>query len=353
MGTKTTREHSETSCCLLGPLFFDLINKDILLYQIFPFLDIKSIINFFSINKQLCEFSQDDSFWESYFEYYCVSPFNDTKIRNICLELLGSDKEIKNYNRINKPENYWNEEMTSKILNKEMTWKERTIEMSRFRFNSTKYPKPQQFKDENNWETHNSRVLFTNNNRTIENDQRILKGWWETIIAHKKLTCGNVYYWAIYLDKFSKQITSNMWMLLIGVDFLTNLTRNERNDDVHYTIGNSKNFIENSSKQYGFGYCVRTDSPLRNGQTSYTEVDINTQNDVIGLKFEWKENSFPEIVIYRRDGGIVKVISDHRPPNDTVFYPAVSLVNQQSVTILPWNGDLNRLFNANEIMRQF
>ncbi|KAG2386288.1 hypothetical protein C9374_002734 [Naegleria lovaniensis] len=194
-----------------------------------------------------------------------------------------------------------------------------------------------------------SKILFTNRNHSMRVMHTRLCGDWETCVANKKLERGITYYWCVHLTTYDEENANNAWAVLVGVDNLPNQPRDQDSSSMHYWLG------RHPSK--GFGYCVASDS----FNNSYNAAKLNKQGDVIGVEYfhhpilnevrmkiyvkngcEERNHSFS----YRdtRDGDDDNETELTRSQkNEITFRPAVSVVSRMSVSIFPWDGNVETL----------
>ncbi|KAG2386454.1 hypothetical protein C9374_002198 [Naegleria lovaniensis] len=234
-----------------------------------------------------------------------------------------------------------------------------------------------------NDEEHVSKVLLTNDFHSFYNAHSILKGCWETVCCEHRLLCLpnsatikstlqtanqvpkiTSYHWMVHLTQYTVS-PDNSWNLLIGVDNLFNPSRTPSSTDVHYAIGSTLDSEDQiyvkpkkTSKQEphavskGIGYCVQSDAPLVNGDTSYTFKNTNTEGDVLGISFYFTPPETITFKVFGRSNNeksrdqvveLCVVSAEISTLHSPKFYPSVSLTAGQCVTLLPWNGDSNVL----------
>lgn len=248
--------------------------------------------------------------------------------------------------------------------------------------------------EESHDEDHVSKILLTNDFHSFYNAHTILRGCWETVCSKHELLCvsknsstesndlqthqgSNItcYHWMAHLTQYSAT-PENSWNILLGVDNFFNPARTSSSMDIHYTIGTRLHDDEqiyvnktNSSLQQtpypisnGIGYCVQTDAPLLNGNTSYSFMDTNDEGDLFGISFYFTPPDTITLKIFGKGRNAEQscerveemcVVNTQIPtdPSTPIFYPAVSLTSGQCVTLLPWNGDLDVLLRHVKALR--
>jgi hypothetical protein len=175
---------------------------------------------------------------------------------------------------------------------------------------------------------------FANNFYTIKNVQ-VSDNWWETFRTRKALTPGRVYAWEIYIDQLVKH-QANTWWILVGIEtplfpFASQL---HYEDVIGYNAQKHKGLALN----IGTGQIIHAAS-----YQPYFDPEVMggpiTAGDVIGVKVDMRPNPKSdssltiEFFRNRKSLGVVK-----RHIQGDLFYPTVSLVNGQKVTIRYWNG---------------
>jgi len=175
---------------------------------------------------------------------------------------------------------------------------------------------------------------FANNFRTIKNVQ-VSDNWWETFRTRKAITPGRVYSWELCIDTLVKH-QANTWWILVGIETpLFPFASQLHYEDV---IG------YNAQKHKGIGLNVGTGQVIHSATYQpYFDPELMggpfVVNDVIGVKVDMrhskKNDNTASIEFFknRKSLGVVK-----RPIHGDLFYPTVSLVNGQKVTIRYWNG---------------
>ncbi|KAL9658408.1 hypothetical protein ABK040_015727 [Willaertia magna] len=186
----------------------------------------------------------------------------------------------------------------------------------------------------------NSIIGYFNGNHTVMACHKKPRGNWETIIANKECTVGNIYYWTIHLTRYEPKNSGNAWTILIGVDDLLNCNRNNQTkQDLHYRFG--------AGKSNGFGYGIKPDDYVTSKRgCSYSESNVNNVNDYVGVCFDFRNYKNIKLTFYinngegKRENSIDLEVEDE---NTLIFRPAVSIVGWQGVSILPWDGNVEVL----------
>jgi len=175
---------------------------------------------------------------------------------------------------------------------------------------------------------------FANNFRTIKNVQ-VSDNWWETFRTRKAITPGRVYSWEICIDQLVKH-QANTWWILVGIETpaFPYATQLHYEDVIGY----------NAQKHKGIGLNIGTGQVIH-AATYQQHFDPETMGgpivagDVIGIKVDMRHNkknnntSTIEFFRNRKSMGTVK-----KQIHGDIFYPTVSLVNGQRITIRYWNG---------------
>jgi hypothetical protein len=175
---------------------------------------------------------------------------------------------------------------------------------------------------------------FSNNFRTIKNTQ-VSDNWWETFRTRKAITPGRIYSWEICIDQLVKH-QANTWWILIGIETpsFPYATQLHYEDVIGY----------NAQKHKGIGLNIGTGQIIHAASyTPYYDPEAMggtiSVGDVIGVKVDMrhtkKNNNTATIEFFRnrKSMGAVK-----RAIQGDIFYPTISLVNGQKVTIRYWNG---------------
>jgi hypothetical protein len=137
------------------------------------------------------------------------------------------------------------------------------------------------------WDTlavHKSRyVLYSNDNRSVENPQDPNSSYWATARTRKLLKPGGYYCWDFVLDKF-KRASHNLWWIIVGVETPNFPFQNQNGDDV----------IGYQSHHHGVGLiigrCEISHRGLRFKDNSLPSINIE-QGDIIRIEFDMRMSS--------------------------------------------------------------
>jgi len=166
---------------------------------------------------------------------------------------------------------------------------------------------------------------FSNHFRTVRNVQTT-DNWWETFRTKKAIVPGHLYYWEVCIDHLVKH-QANTWWVLMGVEtpLFPYATQLHYEDVIGY----------NATKHKGIGLNVGTGQVIHAANYDpYIPAESINAGDIIGVKVDYrgKEGTI-EFFKNRKSLGVVG-----RKLTAELYYPTVSLVNGQKVTIRNWNG---------------
>jgi hypothetical protein len=164
-----------------------------------------------------------------------------------------------------------------------------------------------------------------NGNRTIsQSDEH-----WETVKANRCLTPGQVHKWEFIIDYLDSMETKNAYLIVMGVDNeqFPYLKQNRYSDicGVHnstgfsYNLGIKKKYYESKRAEYEF---------LLN-----TEIKFKT-SDRIKIIVDARNASSSSMKLYL-NGMHFSTFASINLETNGLFYPAISLIRRQIVTIRP------------------
>ncbi|KAL0483849.1 SPRY domain-containing SOCS box protein [Acrasis kona] len=166
---------------------------------------------------------------------------------------------------------------------------------------------------------------FSNHFRTVRNVQNT-DNWWETFRTKKAIVPGHLYTWEVCVDHLAKH-QANTWWILIGVEtpMFPYATQLHYEDVIGY----------HATKHKGIGLNIGTGQVIHAANYDpYIDAESIAAGDIVGVKVDYRGSEGTiEFFKNRKSLGVVK-----RKLTGEIYYPTVSLVNGQKVTIRYWNG---------------
>lgn len=230
-------------------------------------------------------------------------------------------------------------------------WKNEMIKMCSLKFDS-------------GMKVNQRKCVYSNYDRTAFNSHSLNSNWWETIRVKKELLPGNVYYWYIYIDKLI-QCPENLWWIMIGVEVPDFNWSNQDHwvDVIGYSNYKGSCLICGPMKKRYIGQEIsikrETDDTITTGDTIYVKFDMTNsseENDIILERLKSLANGdlnkyLSDVESYQKNNNRIlgaslefwrngkyiegsKIVGISRQ----LFYPTVSIVHRQQVTIGYWNG---------------
>lgn len=230
-------------------------------------------------------------------------------------------------------------------------WKNEMIKMYNLKFDSE-------------MKVQRCKCVYSNYDRTVFNSHELSSNWWETVRVKKELLPGNVYCWYIYIDKLI-QCPENLWWVMIGVEIPEFNWSNQDHwvDVIGYSNYKGSCLICGPMKKRYIGREIsikrEPDDTIKTGDTIYVKFDMthsSKENDVILEQFKSLANGslekyLSDVETYQKNNNTILGASLEFWKNGKyiegskifgisrqLFYPTVSIVHEQQVTIGYWNG---------------
>jgi hypothetical protein len=209
-------------------------------------------------------------------------------------------------------------------------WRDEYRELVTFRFDSMSCDKCRE-------------MIYSNNNRSAENPQKPTSGYWATTRGQKLLKPGNRYQWTFTLETFSRD-SHNTWWIMVGVE----------NTDFPFQSQQGNDVIGYQSQHGGaaliIGPCTFTHKGDRQTPPKYVQL---ASGDCVGVVLDMTNSSgksdtnTASIEFYHitesQCNRIIKATIPAKP-----YYPAVSMNQNQKVTIGPWPARSS--YSANKVV---
>ncbi|KAF0984105.1 hypothetical protein FDP41_008020 [Naegleria fowleri] len=165
---------------------------------------------------------------------------------------------------------------------------------------------------------HNDVATHLNHSVMASND-----GFWKSYFVNYAIQQNVVECWSILLTKFSKEVDTNAWSILVGVKS---------------NVPDSTEPLETYTR---FGYCVKSNAPVLHGKTSYQVSTANKEGQLIGFKSRVRGSNI-DLHVYLADGKVHRV--EYSEYAGSTCRPVVSVVcGRHVVSVLPWDGNPNTL----------
>jgi hypothetical protein len=191
---------------------------------------------------------------------------------------------------------------------------------------------------------------FTNHGHTVENLRTMDDNKWELVRVNKPMTAGNVYYFEVVIDAMIST-GGNVWMSIVGV-------QSDNGDPAVWKKQGVDSFGPwLTNKGVGCGLILWDGEWISNGgfrkldNYQITRHPMTKSGDVIAFKFDMRqETMLPEATVLINGEFLMSTPYSHSSiPISDVYYPAVSLINKQRLSIYGGWTRTRELLKKNKI----
>ncbi|KAL9644891.1 hypothetical protein ABK040_012761 [Willaertia magna] len=312
------------------------IDENIFYFIIFEYLDDRSLADLSLTCKsffKLIEGNEEYNIWKLKFNNY-LNLFLQNKVIPLVrengddqiLSLKEEDKLIVINDRISKFLNNYKNKMFQNL---------KQLNTDKIKYMLLKYKcifkKPSK-------ESINSTYIYPyyNNYHTLTS---IDQNFWRTFYSNLIFKPKNIYYCCILLSYFNQEAEhySNAWQILIGVEPFYDAPFIET-----WMSSGGEDYNGEGDLELGFGYCVKSDAVVENGNTSYQVKTVNDGGDCIGIKIDWMDEEEISLTFYLKDK--TERTFRKKAKSDREYQLVVSLVkSKQLITLFPWDGNVENL----------